>query len=161
MTLTRSLPIIVLAGLVAEIASIIWVGKALGIIPTILLLLVGGVVGVKVLKSVGTSVMEAFRSPVQTSSPIRGVGGMALTRVFAGLLFIVPGFFSDALALLILLPPVQGWIRSRFRVEPMPPLGERQARPFTDASGGTVIEGEAIEIVVETDADPTANRRAG
>lgn len=159
--MTRLIPLLILAGLVAEIASIIWVGKALGLIPTLLLLFASGFVGIRLLKMAGTSVMEAFRSPVQPSSPMRGVGGMAVTRVLAGLLFLIPGFFSDVLALLVLLPPVQRWVRSRFRVETFTTSTDGRAGPFRDQPFDTVIEGEAVEIVAEVEAPPSSNARKG
>jgi UPF0716 protein FxsA len=158
--MTRIIPLLILAGMVAEIASIIWVGKALGVIPALLLLFAGGIIGVKLLKLAGTSVMKAFRSPVQSASAIGGVGSIAVARIFAGLLFLIPGFFSDILALLILLPPVQSWIRARFRVETFSTGGARPAEPFAGNQYGTVIEGEAVEIVAEVEPPPSSNKGA-
>lgn len=159
--LTRTIPFLLLGGMVAEIASIIWVGRAFGVIPTVLLLLAGGVIGIKLLKSAGTSIMEAFRSPVQPPSPARGVEGLAVTRVLAGLLFLIPGFFSDVFALLVLLPPVQGWVGRRFRVKTFSNTGERSAEPFGGSRPGAIIEGEAIEIRAEIEPPPPADKQTG
>lgn len=159
--MTRMIPFLMLAGMVAEIASIIWVGKALGVIPTVFLLLASGVVGLKLLKLAGTSVVEAFRSPVQSSSVIGSVGGTAMTRVFAGLLFLIPGFFSDTLALLILLPPVQRWVQSRFRVETFSVGGTRATEPFEENRFGKVIDGKAIEIIADGESPPSSGKGNG
>lgn len=156
--MTRPLPFLILAGLIMEIASIIWVGRALGVVPTLLLLFAGGAIGIRLLKSAGTSVMAAFRSPVQPSTTMRGVGSLAVTRVLAGLLFLIPGFFSDILALLALLPPVQHWVRSRFRVETFATNDAGSAEPFRERRFETVIEGEAVEIVAEVEPPHSGNR---
>jgi UPF0716 protein FxsA len=49
--------------------------------------------------------MREGRSP---AAPLADSGFL----VFAGFLFIIPGFFSDAIALLLLLPPVR-WVLAR------------------------------------------------
>ena len=56
----------------------------------------------------------------------------------AGLLFIIPGLFSDALALILLLP----WLRKRFArlVEPHISAGRRR-QPM-----GPIIDAEVVEI---------------
>lgn len=155
--MTRLMPLLILAGLVAEIASIIWVGKALGVIPALLLLFAGGFVGIRLLKMAGTSVMDAFRSPVQPSSAMLGAGSMAITHVLAGLLFLIPGFFSDILALLVLLPPVTRWVRSRLHVETFTNSQDGCRDPFQGRHFDTVIEGEAVEIVAAVEAPPSSN----
>ena len=142
--MTRHLPLLFLAALAAEIASIVWVGQLLGIVPTLLLMLLGGVVGVRLIKSAGISVMEALRSPVQTRAPLQGTGGQAAARALSGLLFILPGFFSDAVGLLLFVPAVRRWLGSKVRVETY-----RPAPPADDRRFGTVIDAEAIEITAE------------
>lgn len=139
----RFLPLLFLAGIAAEIASIIWVGGLIGVIPTLLLIVLGGVIGIRLVKSAGMSVVEAVRSPVQSASPLKGLGGQAAAGALSGLLFLLPGFFSDALGLLLFLPPVRRWLGSRFRVQTYtasPAAGRRYER---------VIEAEAVEIAGE------------
>lgn len=142
----RSLPLFLLAGLVLEITSIIWVGRALGVLPTLLLLLAGAILGTSLMKAAGTSVVAALRSPVRTATPLGGIGEKALSRAVAGLLFLIPGFFSDIFGLLVLLPPVRSWLRSRFKVQTF--------SASTQPSGrfDRVIEVEAVEITGEIDA---------
>lgn len=157
----RPIPFLIFAGIIAEIASIIWVGKALGVIPTLFLLFAGGAMGVRLLKSAGTSVMDAFRSPVQPSASIQGIGGVAFARVLAGLLLLIPGFFSDILGLLVLLPAVQRWIYARFRIKTFTTGAAESPGPFRERHFDMVIEGEAVEIVAEVQAPPAAGERVG
>jgi UPF0716 protein FxsA len=142
--MTRHFPLLFLALLAAEIASIIWVGQLIGVVPTLLLMLLGGVIGVRLIKSAGMSVMEALRSPVQTGDPLQGSGGAAAARAASGLLFILPGFFSDGVGLLLFLPAVRRWLGSRVRVDTY-----RAAPPAGESRYGTVIDAEAVEITAE------------
>lgn len=141
--MTRLLPLLILAGLAAELASIILVGNLLGVVPALLLLFAGGVLGFSLIRSAGTNIIAALRSPVQASSLQRAAAGKAVARVIAGLFFLIPGFFSDLVGLLLLLPPVRLWLRSKFPVESFstatPPSGRSE----------TIIDIEAVEIMGE------------
>ena len=139
-SMMRSLPLLFLAAAAAEIASIIWVGKLVGVVPTLLLMMLGGIVGIRLIKSAGMSVATALRSPVQTAAPLKGLGGQAAARSASGVLFLLPGFFSDLLGLLLFLPPVRQWIGSRFRVDTY------TVRPTEERRFDRVIEAEAVEI---------------
>lgn len=150
--MTRSLPVLFLAALGAEIASIVWVGGLVGVVPTLLLMLIGGVVGVRLIKSAGMGVAAALRGPVQTPSPLRRLGGEAAARSVSGLLFLLPGFFSDALGLLLFLPAVRRWLGSKFRVDTF------TVHSPADRRFEQVIEAEAVEITGEIDP-PEGPRR--
>jgi UPF0716 protein FxsA len=153
--MTRLLPFLILAGVAAELVSVILVGNVLGVLATLLLLFAGGVVGISLIRSAGTNIAAALRSPVQASSLQRGVAGKAVARVIAGLFFLIPGFFSDVLGLLLLLPPVRQWLRSRIPVDSFSTGGPMARRHET------IIEAEAIEIVGEIQPPDPAGRRDG
>lgn len=141
----RFLPLLFLAAFAAEIASIIWVGSRIGVVPTLLLILLGGVVGLRLIKAAGLTVAAALRSPVQTRVPLKGLGGPAAAHAASGLLFLIPGFCSDLLAFLLFLPPVRRWIGARFRVQTFaaPPSGAQRLE--------RVIDAEVIEITAEAE----------
>jgi UPF0716 protein FxsA len=143
--MTRLLPFLILIGLVAELASIIVVGNLLGLVPTLLLLLAGGVLGIGLIRSAGTSIVAALRSPVQASSLQQSAAGKAMARAFSGLFFIIPGFFSDLIGLLLLIPQFRRWLRSKIPVQSVS-AGMAQNR-----QGETIIDAEAVEIVGELD----------
>lgn len=144
--MTRFLPLLFLAAAAAEIVSIIWVGSLIGVFPTLLLMLLGGTIGVKLIKTAGMSLAEAIRSPVQKATPLKGIGGQAAARAVSGLLFLLPGFFSDALGLLLFLPLVRRWLGSQFRVDTYSTV-----RPTDDGRFGPVIDAEAVEIAGEVE----------
>ena len=140
----RSLPLLFLVAATAEIMSIIWVGNVIGMLWTLLLMLLGGVVGVNLIKSAGMSVAAALRSPVQPSSPLSKLGGRAAAQSLSGVLFLLPGFFSDMMGLLLFLPVVRRWLGSKFRVDTY-----TATQPSKDHRFGPVIEAEAVEITGE------------
>lgn len=144
--MTRFLSLLFLAAAAAEIASIIWVGSLIGVFPTLLLMLLGGTIGVRLIKTAGMSLAEAIRSPVQKATPLKGIGGQAAARAVSGLLFLLPGFFSDALGLLLFLPLVRRWLGSQFRVDTYSTV-----RPTDDGRFGPVIDAEAVEIAGEVE----------
>jgi UPF0716 protein FxsA len=144
--MTRFLPLLFLAAAAAEIASIIWVGSLIGVLPTLLLMLLGGTIGVRLIKTAGMSLAEAIRSPVRTATPLKGIGGQAAARAISGLLFLLPGFFSDALGLLLFVPLVRRWLGSQFRVDTYSTV-----RPTDDGRFGPVIDAEAVEIAGEVE----------
>jgi UPF0716 protein FxsA len=147
----RYLPAFLLIGFVLEISSIIWVGARLGVIPTLLLLLAGGMAGISLFRSAGMTVATALRSPMQHPSQHRGLASVTVLRIASGLLFLVPGFFSDAVAALLLMPPVQKWLGSRMKLTTAAPIG---GQPQYRSGFGPVIEAEAIEIQGEGEVDP-------
>jgi len=140
----RSLPLLFIVAAAAEIMSIIWVGNLIGVLPTLLLMLLGGIVGVKLIKSAGLSVAAALRAPVQPSSPLTNLGGQAAAQSLSGILFLLPGFFSDLMGLMLFLPVVRSWLGSKFRVDTY-----TATQPSKDHRFGPVIEAEAVEVTGE------------
>jgi UPF0716 protein FxsA len=102
-----------------EIAVIIQVGEWLGVINTIGLLLLVSVVGAWLVKRQGLGVLRRIRVQQEAGQvPAAAVFDGALILV-AGALLLTPGFVTDAVGLLLLLPPVRAgmraWLRGRFR----------------------------------------------
>lgn len=131
-----ALPLFFLTGFAAEVASIIIGAKVVGFFPVLILLAAGIVSGASLIRSAGVNVLEALRAPVQTAAMERHLAAHAISRIAAGTLLIIPGFLSDIMALLLLLPKVEGWIKSQLR----------SRMPAPHRSFGTVIEGEAVEV---------------
>ena len=90
-----------------ELWLLIKVGSAIGAFPTILLLILSGVLGIYLLRHQGLSTLAKFQRDMQAGQrPAQALleGTMMLV---GGLLFIIPGFFSDILGLILLLPPTR------------------------------------------------------
>jgi UPF0716 protein FxsA len=103
-----------------EIFVIVEVAHAIGLGTTLLALVAGAVLGSYVMRRAGASWWRALRGQVTavdgTSVTGQRPDGPAAARAallfMAGLLIFLPGFVSDAVGLLLLLPPVRGLLQS-------------------------------------------------
>lgn len=154
-SIIRLLPLMALGFFCLELASIILVGQRIGVLATLLLIIVDIILGVSVIRSAGANAMSKVRMPLRAPGfEARLAGGMAL-RVTAGMLFMMPGFFSDLLALLALAPPVQGWLARRFKPVEGDSFSAWERRgPGEGRQSPTIIEGEVIEITGEIQEPP-------
>lgn len=101
------LPILILAWPILEIAGLIWVGQRLGLLSTLALLIGVGIVGVMLVRFEGLRVLGAVQSDMRAGRvPAEKLVQGALIAV-AGLLFVLPGFLTDIIAILLLLPPTR------------------------------------------------------
>jgi UPF0716 protein FxsA len=95
----------------AELYVIYLVGDAIGIIWTLLLLAADSVIGSLLLRSQGRTVWRRFNEALaQGRMPHREVQDGVLV-IFGGAFLITPGFITDVVGLLMLLPPTRAVIR--------------------------------------------------
>lgn len=133
-----------------EIALFITVGGWLTLWPTLGLVLLTGIIGTALLRWQGMQVLAELRGDMgNISNPLSPLAHGALILV-AGLLLLTPGFFTDTLGLLLMIPRVRSTIISQLgsRIEVMS-FGGRT--PGTTAhrqspDHGPVIDGEFFEI---------------
>ena len=95
-----------------ELFVIIQVGQALGVIPTIALLIGVSLLGAAMVKREGMATLRRARQAVDAGRvPGRElVDGVLI--LFAGALLLTPGFFSDFFGILLLVPPVRAAFRA-------------------------------------------------
>ncbi|MGW3147938.1 MULTISPECIES: FxsA family membrane protein [Streptomyces] len=104
--LRRFLPLGVAVWLVLEIWLLTLVADAASGFTVFLLLLAGFVAGSVVIKRAGRRAFQSLNEALQRGgSPERGGGNGFM--MLGGLLLIIPGLISDAVGLLLLIPPVQ------------------------------------------------------
>ena len=98
---------------VIEIALFIKVGGLIGLWPTIALVLLSAVIGSVLIRSQGSrtliEVQQSFRTLNDPTRPL----AHGLMIVVAGMLLLTPGFFTDTLGLLLLIPAVRDWVMRR------------------------------------------------
>jgi UPF0716 protein FxsA len=94
-----------------ELFVILQVGQAVGVLNTIALLIAVSVAGAALVRREGLGVLrraqqqiEARRVPAQEL-----IDGVLI--VFAGALLLTPGFLTDVVGILLLLPPVRAGVR--------------------------------------------------
>jgi UPF0716 protein FxsA len=96
---------------IIELAVIIQVGQSIGVFNTIGVLLLVSVVGAWLVKREGMGVWTRFQRQVQTGVvPSREIADGVLI-LFAGALLMTPGFVTDLVGILLLLPPVRAAVR--------------------------------------------------
>jgi UPF0716 protein FxsA len=94
-----------------ELAVIVQVAGALGVLNTIALMILMSLVGAWLAKREGLGVLRRIQASLDRGDiPSREVadGGLIL---LAGALMIAPGFISDCLALILLFPPTRALVR--------------------------------------------------
>jgi UPF0716 protein FxsA len=96
---------------IVELFVIIQVGEAIGVLPTIALLIADSVLGSMLMRSQGRSAWRRFNAALAEGRiPHREVLDGALV-IFGGALLLTPGFISDILGLILLLPPTRVLVR--------------------------------------------------
>jgi UPF0716 protein FxsA len=96
---------------IAELYVLVQVAGGIGILNTIGLLIVVSVVGAWLSKREGLGVLRRIRLALDRYElPGREVVDGALI-LFAGALLMTPGFISDCLGILLLLPPTRAVVR--------------------------------------------------
>jgi UPF0716 protein FxsA len=151
------LPLLVLLFIVVPIAElfvIIQVGEAIGVLPTIALLIADSVLGSMLMRSQGRAAWRRFNAAIAEGRvPHREVLDGALV-IFGGALLLTPGFLSDILGLVLLLPPTRALARGIVARRVLPRLvvsglggaggpGGAGRRPSSD---GADVEGTATEV---------------
>jgi UPF0716 protein FxsA len=152
---------------ILELYVIIQVGQAIGIVPTLLLLILDGFAGAALARSQGRNAWARFnRALAEGRVPAKETldGGMI---ILGGALLLAPGFITDIFGFLLLIPPTRALLRglvarlARRRVSfawtvagppPPPPGSNGRARP----SRSYDVEGTAQEV---TDPPPEIEER--
>ena len=99
----------------AELYVLIQVGQAIGVLDTIALLFLVSIVGAWLAKREGLGVLRRMQAALNA----RRVPGVEIVDGFlillAAALMLTPGFLTDVVAILLLLPPVRAAVRRQLR----------------------------------------------
>jgi UPF0716 protein FxsA len=96
---------------IAELYVIIKVGEAIGLVPTLVLLLADAILGSMLLRQQGRAAWVRFnRALAENRLPHKEVFDGVLI-IFGGALLITPGFLTDILGLIFLIPPTRALVR--------------------------------------------------
>ena len=90
-----------------EIACFVLIGQAVGVLPTLAGVLITALIGALVLRAQGLSLIAEIQSTMGRGQlPARALAEAMMVGV-AGLLLLLPGYFSDLLGILLLIPPLR------------------------------------------------------
>lgn len=137
-----------------EISLFITVGGWLTLWPTLGLVLLTGIIGTALMRWQGMQVLAELRGDMgQIRDPLSPLAHGALI-VVAGLLLLTPGFFTDAIGFLLMVPAVRraviAWAGSRMRLQGFVlrerGYAEESGGPVREGARGPVIDGEFHEL---------------
>jgi UPF0716 protein FxsA len=141
---------------IAEIYVIIQVGQAIGIVPTLLLLILDGFAGAALARSQGRNAWARFnRALSEGRVPAHETFDGAMIML-GGALLLAPGFITDAFGFLLLIPPTRALLRglvtrlAKRRVSFGWTIASPPPRPNTNGRAQTSrsydVEGTAHEV---------------
>jgi UPF0716 protein FxsA len=139
---------------IVELYVIIQVGQAIGVVPTLILLLADALLGSLLLRQQGRGAWRRFNAALaERRFPGTEVAD-GLMIAIGGTLLLTPGFITDIFGLLLLIPPTRaifrGFLRRyagrRFIVMGMPGGGARPGPPPSNRGQEYDFDGSAEEI---------------
>lgn len=131
-----------------EIGLFIQVGGLIGLWPTLGLVLLTALIGTTLVRAQGARALADLRGAMtDLRDPTAPLAHGALI-LFAGALLLTPGFFTDSMGILLLIPQVRAavmrWLAKRMQVASFT-MGPGPARPHEP----NVIDGDFYEIEPE------------
>jgi len=139
-----------------EIALFIQIGGAIGLWPTLAIVIATAVLGTWLVRTQGLMAMGQLRSSFsELRDPSEPLAHGAMILI-AGALLLTPGFFTDAVGFLLLTPPfrmaVYRYVRARVNVQHFEMGSGPQRKPGRD----DIIDGEFEEVKPrDPDAGPS------
>ena len=120
-----------------EIALFVVIGGRIGLWPTLIWVVLSALLGIMVMRLTAARQAMALRDGLRAVRDPAGLAAAGILSMLAGVLLILPGFLTDAIGLVLLLPPVQGLVAryaaARFTV----------IRP---QGAGDIIDGDYTEV---------------
>ncbi len=140
---------------ILEIVLFIKVGGLIGVLPTLALCFLSAIAGVALMRRQGLQALERLRASVERGGdPVGPIAHGALILI-AGVLLVVPGFFTDAVGLLLLIPAVRrqviAWGAARITV--------RAATMVHNRRGSVAGNTQTIDADYEVVDDGRSRRR--
>jgi UPF0716 protein FxsA len=144
------LPVLLLLFIVvpiAELAILIQVGQLIGIWWTIALLVADAVLGSMLARAQGRVAWRRFNAALQSGRPPAKETLDGVLVLFGAALLLTPGFISDILGLLLLIPPTRAVVRAvlvrRFAAR----MVASATRPRSERPGHAHdVEGSAVDV---------------
>ncbi|OAT33018.1 FxsA family protein [Proteus myxofaciens] len=104
----RWLPLIILCLLIyIEAVIFVHVASAIGVLTTLFLVILTSCVGISLVKNQGVKNIASMQQKLAMGEVPAAEMVKSVSLVIAGILLVIPGFFTDFLGLLLLLPPLQ------------------------------------------------------
>ena len=118
----------------AEISALVVVGRWIGLLAVLAIVLGSGVAGVMLLRRQGLRLAGAMRG----RGGLQGMGEAGLLA-FGAVLLIMPGLLTDLAGLALMVPQVRRWLARR--------IGGRVVMAASHDAANDVVEAVAVEVV--------------
>ena len=115
-----------------ELALLIKLGNAIGLWPTVLIVIATGALGAALAKSQGTRTVWTIRREMAEGKPPGESLVNGLLILVGGVVLLTPGLLTDVLGFCLLVPVTRKWFRTRL-------LARLRARAAANAGGRTTI----------------------
>jgi UPF0716 protein FxsA len=129
---------------IAELFVIIQVGERIGVWWTIALLVADSLLGSVLMRSQGRAAWASFTTAVQEGRPPAREVFDGVLVIFGGALLLTPGFITDVVGLVFLLPPTRALLRGLL-VRRFAKRVVSMRRPRADYD----VEGRAVDVDVD------------
>jgi UPF0716 protein FxsA len=144
---------------IIEIALFIQVGDAIGLWPTLAIVVLTAIAGTALMRAQGIMTLKRLQSSMaEGRNPTDPIAQGAMILV-AGVLLLTPGFFTDAVGFALLLPPVRilliRWIAAKIASGGIAYSSTTSTRQST-RQGTQTIDGE-YSVLDEDDAPRSEN----
>ena len=115
-----------------ELALLIKLGSAIGLWPTVLIVIATGALGAALAKSQGTRTVWTIRREMAEGKPPGESLVNGLLILVGGVVLLTPGLLTDVLGFCLLVPVTRKWFRTRL-------LARLRERAAANAGGRTTI----------------------
>jgi UPF0716 protein FxsA len=146
---------------IIEIALFIQVGGAIGLLPTLLIVVLTALAGTALMRHQGMQALAGLQNQLASGGDPTGPIAHGAMILIAGMLLLTPGFFTDSLGLLLLVPAVRdrviSWAATRVAVQSFSFGRSTQARPRPEPRASR----DTIDAEYEILNDPPGNAPRG
>jgi UPF0716 protein FxsA len=141
---------------ILEIVLFIEIGGAIGLLPTLAIIFLTAIAGVVIVRWQGMRALDRLRVSLETGQDAAGPIAHGALILVAGVLLVMPGFFTDFLGLLLLIPPVRSLL-----IGLGAPRVTVRAATYVRRPAGRPSPVETIEAEYEVIDDVPPQRRGG
>jgi UPF0716 protein FxsA len=148
---------------IIEIGLFIQVGGAIGLWPTLAIVILTAIAGTSLMRAQGIMTLNRLQNSLSDGTNPADPMAQGAMILVAGVLLLTPGFFTDGLGFALLLPPVRAliirWAASRIAAGSMSftttTMGAGQ-QPQRPPQGSQTIDGD-YSVVDDDDTQPPEN----
>lgn len=120
-----------------EIALFVLIGGQVGVWPVLIWVVLSALLGILVMRLTAARQALALRDGLRAVRDPARLAAAGILSMVAGVLLILPGFLTDALGLVLLLPPVQALVARH---------AEARVAVIRPQRTGEVIDGDYTEV---------------